>query len=77
MNTLTPEVLKENFEKVYGELYPYFANSKIVAQSEYDEAGLTSMSLLEEDLNTHFQFLIRRRSSIIETITSQQKSMNQ
>ena len=77
LSTLTPEVLKENFEKVYGGLYPYFANSKVIAQSEYDQAGLTSLSLLEEDLNNYFQFLIRRRVKIINTIASQLNLSNQ
>lgn len=61
---LSPEVLKNTFEQVYQELSPYFINPQVIAQSQYDHFGLTDIDELGEELNWHYQFLIRRRENI-------------
>ncbi len=68
VNILTPEVLKEAFEQTYQELHPYYMDPAIIAQSEYDHSGLTNLSMLQDDLEKHYQFIIRRRSTIKTTL---------
>ena len=61
---MTPEVLKNSFQQVYGELYPFYSDPDIIVQSQYDHSGLTSIELLREDLNRHFELLVTRRNSL-------------
>ncbi len=72
VTTLTPEVLKQTFEQVYQELYPYYMEPDIIAQSGYDHSGLTNIDLFKEDLNSHYQFIIRRWSTIQTTLVLDQ-----
>jgi hypothetical protein len=64
---LTPEVIKETFEKVYAELQPYYTDKEIIAQSEYDHYGPTALNILKEDLRHQFYNVLMQRKSI-ETI---------
>ena len=64
---LTPEVIKETFEKVYAELQPYYTDKEIIAQSEYDHYGPTVLNILKEDLRHQFYNVLMQRKSI-ETI---------
>jgi len=68
VNILTPEVLKESFEQIYQELYPFFMEQAIIAQSEYDQSGLTNINRLQDDLNLHYQYIVRRQSTVKTTI---------
>jgi spore coat protein H len=68
LSAITPEVLKNAFERVYNELYPYFSDPEIIAQSQYDQSGLTNIELLREDLKLHYDFLLNRRNSIEATL---------
>lgn len=68
VNILSPEVLKEAFEQIYQELYPFFMEPPIIAQSKYDQSGLTNINRLQDDLNNHYQFIIRRQSTVKTTI---------
>ena len=68
VNILTPEVLKETFEQIYQELHPFFMEQAIIAQSEYDQSGLTNINRLKDDLNQHYQFIVRRQSTVKTTI---------
>jgi len=67
LEILSPEVLKDSFEKVYRELYPYFSDQELISQSVSDQYGLTSLSDLREDLQNQFLATISRRK-IIEAI---------
>lgn len=64
ISTITPELLKKSFEQVYNELYPYFSDPEIIAQSQFDLFGRTNIDLLREDLKLHHEFLLDRRNSI-------------
>ena len=66
--TLTDTVIQEVFEQVYQELTPYYLNETIISQSRHDMSGRTDLEKLQSDLNHHFQFLIRRRRTIYETL---------
>ena len=64
LKTISPEVLRDSFIQVYQELYPFFLDSEVIAQSQYDQSGMTNLDLLKQDLNQHYQFLLDRRFSI-------------
>ncbi len=65
LDELHDSAIKKAFEKVYRELYPYYANDQIIAQSKYDANGLTNLSDLEKDLELHFQYMTTRRKNLI------------
>jgi spore coat protein H len=67
LELLTPEVIKETFERVYAELYPYYTDMEIIAQSESDHYGPTVLNILKEDLRHQFYNVLIQRKSI-ETI---------
>jgi spore coat protein H len=71
LDILTPEVLKQTFEKVFLELYPYFMDQELIAQSESDHYGLTSLSILKDDLQNQFRDLLILRLSIKAIIESE------
>ena len=64
LKTISPEVLHNSFVQVYQELYPFFLDPEVIAQSQYDQSGMTNLELLKQDLNQHYQFLLDRRFSI-------------
>jgi spore coat protein CotH len=68
LTTLSETVIKEVFEQVYQELTPYYLDETIISQSRHDMSGRTDLEKLQNDLNHHFQFLIRRRRTIYETL---------
>ena len=65
---LDDDIIRNAFEKVYSELYPYFINTDIIEQSRYDANGLTNLEDLEKDLELHYQYLITRRQNLISDI---------
>ncbi len=77
VNILTPEFMREVFEQAYLELHPFFTNPAVIAQSKYDEHGLTTLNILQDDLNNHYQFLVRRRSTVKNKIAVDLKLISQ
>jgi spore coat protein H len=77
LEILNPDVLKDTFEKVYSELYPYYADPEIIAQSESDQFGLTNLSLLQADLHNHYQVILLQRKSIEMVIASEIKRLSE
>ena len=71
LEILNPYVLKETFEKVYVELYPYFADQEVIAQSKSDHFGLTNLDILKTDLQNQFQATLNFRKSIIIIIAAE------
>ena len=73
LETLTPEVIHNIFQQVYLELLPYFHRPLIVEQSKYDQYGETDLTKLQSDLNSHYDFLLRRREAIHNTVMLQRQ----
>ncbi len=65
LTKLDESVIKNVFELVYHELYPYFADAEVIEQSRYDANGLTNLDNLEKDLELHYQYMITRRKNLI------------
>ena len=76
LGILTPQVIKESFEQVYAELYPYYLDQEIIAQSESDHYGSTVLSILKEDLRQQFQILLMQRQSIGSIIKAELRRMS-
>lgn len=77
LEILNPDTIKDKFEQVYRELYPYYADHEIIAQSEYDQYGLTDLATLKEDLQHQFQFLLYQRQSVDAIITSEMTRLSE
>jgi spore coat protein H len=77
LEILNPDCLKAAFEKVYLELYPYYVDQDIIAQSVYDQYGLTDLSTLRTDLRNKFQDILNRRLSIEVVIASELKRLSE
>ena len=77
LEILNPETIKDIFEKVYRELYPYYSDQEIIAQSEYDQYGLTDLRTLIEDLQYQFQFLLFQRQSVEAIIKSEMTRLSE
>ncbi|HTE33985.1 MAG TPA: CotH kinase family protein [Chryseolinea sp.] len=50
LEKLTPVVLSEILNGIYQEVYPYYLQPAIIAQSQYDQGGLTDLVHLETDI---------------------------
>ena len=77
LEILNPETIKDIFEKVYRELFPYYSDQEIIAQSEYDQYGLTDLRTLIEDLQYQFQFLLFQRQSVEAIIKSEMTRLSE
>jgi len=77
LEILKPDTIRDIFEKVYRELYPYYADPEVIAQSEYDQFGLTDLNALKEDLQTQFQFLLNQRQSVEAIIASEMMRLSE
>lgn len=75
LELLSPEVIKTTFERVYSELYPYYTDPEIIAQSEFDHYGSTVLQILEEDLRQQFLNVLMQRKSIESIIVAEFKRM--
>jgi spore coat protein H len=68
LEKLTPFVLARIFNDVYQEIYPYYLNEDVIAQSQYDPSGQTGIRELEADLRAISQSInakaLNRRSQI-------------
>ena len=71
LEILHPDFLKQAFDDVYAELYPYYTDQEIIAQSENDYFGHTDLSTLKADLQNHYQGMIYQRMSIQRIIDSE------
>lgn len=71
LEVLSPEEIKGAFEKVYMELYPYYADQELIAQSESDHYGLTDLHILRNDLQRRFQTMLIQRLSIESIIDAE------
>ena len=76
LEILTPQLIKDSFEKVYAELYPFYLDQEIIAQSESDHYGPTVLSILKEDLRQQFQILLMQRQSIESIIKAELRRMS-
>jgi hypothetical protein len=77
LDLLTPNLIKESFERVYAELYPYYVEQEIIAPSESDHYGSTVLSILKEDLRQQFQILLMQRQSIESIIEAELRRMEE
>lgn len=77
LKILNPDVIKDSFEKVYAELYPYYTDQELIAQSEFDQSGLTDLEILKTDLQSHFQTIYYHRQSIEILIASELQGISQ
>jgi spore coat protein H len=75
LEILDPVVLKAAFEKVYMELYPYFTDQELIAQSVTDQYGKTNLGMLKDDLQIHFQAILIQRRSIESIIAAELKRL--
>lgn len=71
LNELSPDVLKQIFEKTYAELYPYYSNDEIISQSKYDRHKNVNLADLKSYLSVFYTHLIISRASLLQTISSQ------
>jgi hypothetical protein len=70
LDILTPDVLRDAFEQIYLELYPYYSDQNIIDQSESDQYGLTSLCELKKDMQHQYQstvFRMKRIETILES----------
>ena len=77
LELLTPELIKTTFERVYNELYPYYTDQEIIAQSESDHYGPTVLNILKEDLRNQFRNVLMQRESIEAIIAAELRRMEQ
>ena len=77
LEILDPDTIKGIFEQVYRELYPYYKDQEVIAQSQYDQYGLTDLATFKEDLQHQFQFLLYQRQSVTAIIASEMKRLSE
>jgi hypothetical protein len=77
LEILNPDVLKDTFEKVYVELYPYFVDQEVIAQSKSDYFGLTNFDILKSDLQYQFHATLISRRSIEMIIASELEGLQE
>ena len=61
---LKPEMLKNELETIYQELYPFYANNEIIAQSVHNQYPKANLETLEMDMRKIFQQLVILRSQL-------------
>lgn len=71
LHELSPDVLKQIFEKTYAELYPYYSNDEIISQSKYDRHKNVNLEDLKSYLSAFYIHLIYSRTSLLQTIAGQ------
>lgn len=77
LDILTPEIIKAGFEQVYVELYPYFCDQELIAQSASDQYGLTSLTDLRANLQKQFQATLYQLKSVESIIQSELRRLSQ
>jgi hypothetical protein len=64
---ITDEVIDEVISETYNQISPFYDNDEIIAQSAYDQDS-TSRYLFEQNINDKREFLLSRRSWIIQKL---------
>lgn len=75
LDALDQDVLRAVFEQVYRELYPFFTDPDINAQSAYDYGGGTSINALKKDLMEHYRQMLVFRQVLLGKIADEIKSL--
>ncbi len=75
MNQLSPEVLKEDFENTYAELYPYYSNNEIISKSNFDRYKNVNLADLKTDMLSVYRQLLIYRNLYLEYIGNQLKEL--
>lgn len=68
LESLTPETLANILSSVFREVYPYYLDEDVIAQSKYDQSGLTDLNNLTNDLHLIHQTIGNRILSIRKQI---------
>jgi spore coat protein H len=77
LEILTPDVLKDAFEQVFWELYPYYSDQELISQSESDSYGLTTLGDLKTDLLHKYQATLSHMKSIGSIIDAELKRQSE
>jgi spore coat protein H len=64
LQQFTPDDLKEVLEDVYRDVYPYFREEDLLAQSGFDKSGITSIEKLNVDIETIYRTVSRRMTEL-------------
>jgi spore coat protein H len=73
LKQVSPDVLKNIFEKTYAELYPYYADIDIISNSKYDLHKNVDLTQLKNDMTIFFNQLILNRNVFLKYLDSAQK----
>ncbi|MGC3948563.1 MAG: CotH kinase family protein [Chryseolinea sp.] len=71
LKALTKERLRNVLTRVFDDVYPYYMQQDIIAQSQYDQYGRTDLGLLEGDLNSIYQYISVKAKELNENVASQ------
>lgn len=71
LRKLTTERLRDILTRVFNDVYPYFIQPDIIAQSQYDQYGQTDLGKLESDLNTIFEYISVKSKELRSNIAAQ------
>jgi spore coat protein H len=77
LQVLDPELIRDTFEQVYRELYPYYTDQEIIARSESDLYGLTDLDELKTDLRIQFQATLTQWKSIEVIIDAELRRLSE
>ena len=70
LDKLSPSVLSGIFNGVFQEVYPFYQQPDIIAQSQYDTSGLTDMNKLETDMRNIYQTVNAKALNLRQQINS-------
>jgi hypothetical protein len=62
LNQLKPAIIQKELEDIYAELYPYYTNSEIISNSEFNEYKDTSIETLKSDIKLLYQQMLNTRT---------------
>lgn len=66
LEQLKPETLQKELENIYCELYPFYANTEIIAQSRYNQYPIANLETLEKEIRLLFEKLVLSRSLLLQ-----------
>jgi len=66
LEQLKPEILQKELENIYSELYPYYANTEIIAQSRYNQYPNANLETLEIEIRILFEKLVLSRYLLLQ-----------
>jgi spore coat protein H len=73
LNTLSPAIIRNVFEKCYGELYPYYSEKEIITNSQYDLYKDANLENLKNDLVTLYIEINGWRTSFLKLLEDANK----